>query len=106
MGKKDDIDELTNLMSRALRHKIGSIVNENEIYAAKYAKDAEIIMKEAEKITSKKNWDNDDKEKIREKLRKKLEKELIEKDFLDDKKFEIMDEEIDKALSDLGVIPY
>lgn len=98
MGKKDDIAQLTNLMSKALRHKIGSIVNENEIYAAKYAKDAENIMKEAEKVISKQNWNSHDKEKIKEKLRKKLQKELEEKSFLNNKKFEIMDEEIDKVL--------
>ena len=98
MGKKDDIEQLINLMSKALRHKIGSIVNENEIYATKYAKDAENIMKEAEKIANKQNWNSYDKEKIKEKLRKKLEKELKEKDFLDNKKFDLMNEEIDKAL--------
>lgn len=103
MGKKDDIEQLTNLMSKALRHKIGSIVNENEIYAAKYAKDAENIMKEAEKILNIRNWNNYDKEKIKEKLRKKLEKELEEKEFLNNKKFEIMDEEIDKALHAFGL---
>ena len=98
MGKKDDTEQLTNLMSKALRHKIGSIVNEDEIYAAKYAKDAENIMKEAEKIINRQNWNNYDKEKIKEKLRKKLEKELAEKDFLDNKKFALIDEEINKAL--------
>lgn len=103
MGKKDNIDQLTNLMSRALRHRIGSIVNENEIYASKYAKDAENIMSEAEKAANRYSWNNDDKKKIREKLRKKLEKELTEKDFLDDKKFEIMDDEMDKALVELDL---
>lgn len=98
MGKRSDIEQLANLTSKALRHRIGSIVNENEIYAARYAKDAETIMKEAEKIVNKWNWNNYDKEQIKEKLRKKLEKELTEKDFLDNKKFEIMDEEINKAL--------
>lgn len=33
MEKKKDINELTNLMSKALRHKIGSIVNKDEFYA-------------------------------------------------------------------------
>jgi len=103
MGKRDDIDELTNLMSRALRHRIGSIVNKDEIYAAKYAKDAEVIMGEAEKIIKRQNWNRDDKEKIKGRLRKKLEKELEEKDFLGNKKFEIMDEEMKKALDVLGV---
>jgi len=101
MGKKDDIDQLTNLLSRSLRHKIGSIVNENEIYAAKYAKDAENIMRETEKIAEKQNWNSYDKEEINRKLRIKLKKELIDKEFIGDKKFEIMGEEISNALKEL-----
>ncbi|MBU0628530.1 MAG: hypothetical protein KKC75_05030 [Nanoarchaeota archaeon] len=69
MGKNDDIDQLTNLMSSALRHKIGSIVNKDELYAAKYAKDSEIIMAEAKKIALTQNWNQYDKQKIKEKLR-------------------------------------
>lgn len=103
MGKKSDIEQLTNLMSKALRHKIGSIVNENEIYAAKYARDAENIMKEAEKVIDRQNWNKHDRKKLKEKLRKKLERELEEKDFLDNKKFEIMDKEINKALHDFSI---
>ena len=103
MGKKDNIEQLTNLMSRALRHKIGSIVNENEIYAAAYARDSEILMKEAEKVIRKQNWNNYDKEKIKERLRVKLKKELTEKDFLDNRKFEVMNEEIDKALKNFDL---
>jgi len=103
MGKKDDIEQLTNLLSRALRHKIGSIVNENEVYASKYARDAEHIMNEAEKMSTRQNWNNNDKEKIREKLRTKLKKELAEKDFLDNKKFDMMDKEIEHALVSLDL---
>lgn len=103
MGKKGNIDQLTNLMSRALRHRIGSIVNESEIYASKYAKDAENVMSEVEKAANRYSWNNDDKKKIKEKLRKKLKKELIEKDFLDNRKFEIMDGEMHKALIDLDL---
>ena len=98
MGKNKDINELTNLMSKALRHKIGSIVNKDEFYAAKYAKDAENIMKEAEKVLLRQNWNSYDKARIKEQLRIKLRKELGQKDFLDNKKFEIMDSEIEKAL--------
>jgi len=101
MGKNDDIEQLTNIMSKALRHKIGLIVNKDEIYAAKYAKDAETIMREAAKVASRQNWNNDDKEKIRQKLRKKLEKELAEKDFIDNRKFEIMDEEINISIKEI-----
>jgi len=43
MSKSKIIEELTNLLVVALRHKIGSIVNENEIYAQKYAKDVEVL---------------------------------------------------------------
>lgn len=103
MGKKSDIEKLTNLMSRALRHKIGSIVNENELYAEKYAKDAEIILKEAEKVINMHGWNNYEKEKIKQILKMKLKKELEEKEFLDNRKFEIMDKEINKVLDDFGL---
>ncbi len=101
MGKNRDVQELTNLMSRALRHKIGSIVNKDEFYSGRYAKDAETIMKEAEKVILRHNWNKDDKAEIKELLKVKLGKELEEKDFLDNKKFDIMEEEISKALSRL-----
>ncbi|HLD42460.1 MAG TPA: hypothetical protein VJB08_00545 [Candidatus Nanoarchaeia archaeon] len=103
MGKKSDIQELVNLMAKALRHHIGSQVNKNEFYAAKYAKDAEIIMKEAETVGMRQNWNREDKEKIRKRLKTKLRKELEEKEFLDDRKFEIMDEEIAKALKSFSL---
>ena len=104
MGKNKDIGELTNLMAKALRHKIGSIVNKDELYASKYAKDAESIMAEAEKVLLRQNWNSYNKLKIKEELRAKLRKELEQKDFLDNKKFDIMDNEIEKALKefDLG----
>lgn len=103
MGKVKDIDELTNLMSIALRHKIGSIVNNEDLYAQKYAKDADNIMREAAKIAIKQNWDDYDKTEIREKLKKKLLKELSEKDFLHNRKFEIMDREMNRALEELNL---
>ncbi len=98
MGKTSIIHELTNLLAKALRHKIGSIVNINEIYAQKYAKDAEILMKEALRVPSKENWNNYDLIKIKEELKRKLREELEKKDFLSDKKFEVMDEEINTVL--------
>ncbi|MFH1053592.1 MAG: hypothetical protein V1740_04225 [Candidatus Woesearchaeota archaeon] len=104
MGKKDDIEKLTNLMCVALRHRIGSIVNQDELYSPKYAKDADSILKEAEKVVVKQNWNDHDKKIIREKLRKKLKKELIDKDFLDDKKFGIMDREIERALEEFDLV--
>ena len=103
MGKNKDIDELTGLMAKALRHRIGSIVNKDELYAGKYAKDAENIMKEAEKVLLRQNWNNYDKIKIRKDLGIKLRKELEQKDFLDSKKFDIMESEIEKALEEFGL---
>ena len=103
MGKNKDINELTNLMAKALRHKIGSIVNKDELYASKYAKDAESIMAEAEKVLLRQNWNSHDKTRIKEQLRIKLQKELEQKDFLDNKKFEIMDSEIEKALKEFDL---
>ena len=103
MGKNKNIEELTNLMSIALRHRIGSIVNKEEIYAQRYAKDAENIMEEAKRIVTKQNWNDYNKKEIRERLRRKLLKELTEKDFLDNKKFEIMGEEMGKALKEFNL---
>lgn len=103
MGKKEGINKLTNLMAKSLRHKIGSIVNNDEFYTNKYAKDADTLMKEAEKVLLNHNWNQHDKINIKNKLRKKLHKELTEKDFLHNKKFEIMDKEINKTLKDFNL---
>ncbi len=103
MNKRKIISEMTNILASALRHKIGSIVNQNEIYAQKYAKDAETLIKEAQKIVFKVNWNYNDKKIIKEELKNKLRKELEKKDFLDIKKFELVDEEIDKVLILLGL---
>ena len=101
MSKKDTINELTNVLAIALRHKIGSIVNENEIYAEKYSKDAEMLIKLATKILLRENWNQYDKLKIKEELKIKLRKELEKKEFLDNKKFDIMNNEIEKILTQL-----
>ena len=85
MSKNKTINELINVLVKALRHKIGSIVNPDEIYAGKYAKDAEILLKEAQKIALKENWNIYDKPIIKNKLRRKLKIELQNKDFLNEK---------------------
>ena len=103
MNKNKLISELTNILAIALRHKIGGIVNFNEIYAQKYSKDADILIKEAEKIAFGKNWNFQDKARIKEELKRKLKLELESKDFLDKKKFDIMDEEMEKALKSLNL---
>ena len=103
MSKTKNIKELTIVLAIALRHKIGSIVNQNEIYAQKYAKDAEVLIKEAQKISLKENWNNYDKEQIKRVLKKKLRQELENKEFLDIKKFDIMEKEMNNVLELIGL---
>jgi len=98
MNKNRLINEITNILAIALRHKIGSIVNGKELYAQKYAKDAEILIKEAEKLIFYKNWNLDDKVVIEQELKIKLKKELESKSFLDESKFEFMDKEVKGVL--------
>ena len=98
MSKNQNIHELTNILAIALRHKIGSIVNKDEIYAQKYAKDYEIFLKEAVKISLKENWNDSDKIKIKNELKRKLREELEKREFIDNKKFDIMDREINNIL--------
>ena len=98
MSKNKNIHELTNILAIALRHKIGSIVNKNEIYAQKYARDYEIFLKEAIKISLRENWNDKDKTEIKNELKSKLRDELEKREFIDNKKFGIMDGEIDNIL--------
>lgn len=98
MAKRKIISEMTNILASALRHKIGSIVNQNEIYAQKYAKDAEVLIKEAQKLVFKGHWNLNDKKVIKEELKKRLKNELEKRDFLDIKKFDLMDGEIEKIV--------
>ena len=98
MSKNQNIHELTNILAIALRHKIGSIVNKDEIYAQKYAKDYEMFLKEAIKISLRENWNDSDKIKIKNELKIKLKDELEKREFIDNKKFDIIDGEINTLL--------
>ena len=98
MSKSQDIQELTNLLAQSLRHRIASIVNDEAIYASKYAKDAENILKRAAVVANRHTWNRDEKAEIRNILSNKLYAALKEKTFIHERKFEIMDEEIDDAL--------
>lgn len=98
MSKNQNVHELTNILTIALRHKIGSIVNKDEIYAQKYAKDYEMFLKEAVKISLRENWNDSDKIKIKNELKGKLMDELEKKEFIDNRKFDIMKKEIDNIL--------
>jgi len=104
MGKNDIIKELTKLLSHAVVHRIGSVVNNKEIYAEKYRKESDGFMKSAKETSVKENWNSYDKAIIKNKLKKGVYDELIKRDFLDKKKFDIMDEEIEKVLSELDLI--
>ena len=98
MSKNQNIHKLTTVLAISLRHKIGSIVNKDEIYAQKYAKDYEIFLKEAVKVSLRENWNEEDKAKIKNELKRKLKYELEKREFIDNKKFDIMDKEINEIL--------
>ncbi len=104
MSKKQILEEFTNTLAVALRHKIGSMVNPNAIYAERYAKDSEMFFKQAEKTKEQCNWDYYDKIKIKQELKRKLRNELEKKEFLPDEKYNYIDNEINKALTSLGLV--
>ncbi len=101
MSKKQIFDELINILAVSLRHKIGSIVNEDEIYAERYAKDAEILFKQAEKVKEQCNWNYNDKLEVKENLKKKLTDELKKRDFISEEKYDYIESEIETALRSL-----
>src|SRR3989344_6749597 len=102
MGKNSDMDELTNLLSLALVHKIGGIVNPDEIYSEKYRKESDAFLKKAVRVALRQNWNKEDKIRIKEILTSKLRKNLEKRDFLNDKKFEFMEDEMINVLGQLG----
>ena len=103
MAKKDNINKLTNFLALSLSHKIGSIVNPEDIYSAKYKKESESYFVKAIELSFEENWNHSDKIIIKEKTRKKLRNELTRKTFLNNKKFDIMEQEIDIALRQLDL---
>lgn len=103
MGKRSDIKELVTLISLTLTHRIGSIVNPDEIYSEKYKKESDAFLKKAIKISVRQNWNKEDKIKIKELLKKKLRSDLENRDFLNNKKFDLIDKEIDDVVKLLGL---
>jgi len=99
MSKNKIRNELTTLLAISLRHKIGSIVNSTELYAQKYSKDAEIILNEAKKVLAKENWNAKDKQEIEAELKSKLTKELESKPFIDNRKFALIDSQVEETLN-------
>ncbi len=61
------------------------------------------FIEQAKDIKQKENWNNYDKEEIRKEVKTETIKELNQRMYLDNKKFDIMDHEIDKSLKDLGL---
>ena len=94
MNKSKLIREIINLLVVGLRHKIGSIVNSNEFYSQKYAKDSEILIKQAQNLSSNIHFNSYDINDIRNNLKSKLKIELESKEFLDKRKFDLIDSEI------------
>jgi len=101
MSKKDNINKLTNYLALALSHKIGSMVNSNELYANKYRKEYNNYIEMAKAIVFEENFNLYDREEIKQTLMKKLEAELRKKDFIDNKKFDLIEEEIRLVLLSL-----
>ena len=58
-------------------------------------------MNEARKSARQENWNIYEKAEIKAEIMKKLRKELEEKAFLDSKKFEVMEQEIKRALKEI-----
>src|SRR3989344_3325160 len=105
MSKKDNIRKLTTFLALSLAHKIGGMTNPKDPYAGKYEKEGDAYFIRSRKVSFSENWNNYDKIRIREELRKKLKTELERKDFLDNRKFDLMDEEINKTLLSLDLLP-
>lgn len=67
----------------------------------KYLHDAAELFKQAKKIYLELNLSINNKKELKEMSTRKLKKELIAKEYIIDKKFDIIGEEINKALKEL-----
>ena len=102
MGKKSEIDKLTSIIAGALRHKIGALVGRDEIYAKKYMSEFSARLEMAKKIAKNSNFNSFDRQTIKSKAKYKLKKELEERPYIDDKKYELMDDEIEQVFEEIG----
>ena len=103
MSKTDNIHQIIVLLASALRHKIGAMVGREELYFKKYMLEFDARLEKAVAILNDCNFNKIDKEYIKEKVTEKLKRELKEREYIDNRKFDIMDEEIDSLLLSLGV---
>src|SRR3989344_2532132 len=101
MSKEDTLNKLIKLLAHAISHKIGSIVNKDNYYAEKYAKEAINFFNLAKKASLEANWNREDLATIERSLRKKIISELESKDFLDNSKFDFVNVEIKKTMVEL-----
>ena len=101
MGKLSNIDEITTILAGALRHKIGALVGREEYYEEKYKLEANARFEKAKKIVDNCHFNTYDKSIIKSKLLYKLKNELESREYIDNKKFEIMDKQIDEVLKEL-----
>ncbi|MEK6890315.1 MAG: hypothetical protein AABX35_03950 [Nanoarchaeota archaeon] len=101
MGKKKEIDMLTTFIADALRHRIGALLGLDKKYFRKYIFEYQERMNLAKKVIQKNHFNSYDETIIKEKVIHKLNNELASREYIDNKKFDIMDEEIEKALKEL-----
>lgn len=101
MGKRDNIRELAVFIMQAIAHRIGHIIDPNAIHAEKYRKEVINLMDRAKKVKIREHWNYSDLAAIKIEVKNKLVKELTRREYIDNKKFDIMDEEIEKALKEL-----
>ena len=104
MSKSGNIDEITTILAGALRHKIGALVGVDELYFKKYMLEFNARLEKAKKIIDTCNFNMFDKQIIKEKIKVKLKKELENRNYIDNKKFDLIDGEIDKVLKELNLI--
>lgn len=104
MGKNDTINTLVKLLSHALTHKIGALIEKSSTYAEKYYKESINFFNLSRKEAIKENWNEYDKVLIKKELRNILTKELNRKQFIDERKFSLIDKEIEEALKEIGLL--
>ena len=101
MGKQKEIGEIAGFIAFAALHKIASLLNPSAIYAEKYRKEYTNFVKQAEHIFLGKNWNMDDKDKIRAEAQKQAHNALQSRDYIEKKKFKLLDREITEVLEEL-----
>jgi len=104
MGKSAKIEEVVNRLAVALRHRIGALLGTNKDYAKRYLYDSIELINQAREIVIDLHLNVEDKQELKIKLSHKLQKELEVKEFIPEKKFQIMNSEIDKVLRELGIL--